>query len=225
MDLIETARALLKRIDALLENPEAKRASALPDGGYFLDENTVLCLERANGDARFPYTADGFNLWAHSSGYISINESTFYVVLSADGGKEPYLNFYAGLPADGGYVPVSLTGAARSPLEGETGALYRVHPAGGLLSHPHRGSRFRGSRVRDAGKDRAFFAGGLGQNGYRAVPCGIFQLFSHARGCGVLRDAVVPPMQSHTLGLRVLQRRGSRPQYPPRQLRRAHPHG
>lgn len=125
MDLIETARALLKRIDALLENPEAKRASALPDGGYFLDENTVLCLERANGDARFPYTADGFNLWAHSSGYISINESTFYVVLSADGGKEPYLNFYAGLPADGGYVPVSLTGAARSPLEGET-ARYTV---------------------------------------------------------------------------------------------------
>ena len=95
MDLIETARALLKRIDALLENPEAKRASALPDGGYFLDENTVLCLERANGDARFPYTADGFNLWAQSSGYISINERTFYLVLSADGGKQPYLNFYA----------------------------------------------------------------------------------------------------------------------------------
>ena len=63
MDLIETARALLKRIDALLENPEAKRASALPDGGYFLDENTVLCLERANGDARFPNNY-------HSEGYI-----------------------------------------------------------------------------------------------------------------------------------------------------------
>ena len=105
MDLIETARALLKRIDALLENPEAKRASALPDGGYFLDENTVLCLERANGDARFPYTADGFNLWAHSSGYISINESTFYVVLSADGGKEPYLNFMRGSPPTEGMFP------------------------------------------------------------------------------------------------------------------------
>lgn len=56
-----------------------------------------------------PYSADGLTLWAHSSGYMSVNESAFYAVLPADEGREPYLNFYA---AERGGVPVTLTGAA-----------------------------------------------------------------------------------------------------------------
>lgn len=121
MNLIETAEKLIAEAEALLNDEAAKEKAALPDGGYFLSGDAVLCCERENGDARYPYAADGFNMWAYSSGYISINESTFYVVLPSDEGKEPYLNFYAGLPAGGeggGFVPVSLLGIARSPLEG-----------------------------------------------------------------------------------------------------------
>lgn len=120
MDLVEKMRQLWAGIDRLRSDKSAQDAAALPDGGYFLDEDTVLCLERERGDARYPYAADGFNLWAFSSGYMSINESTFYVVLSSDGGREPYLNFYAGLPdKKGRFTPVSLTGIARSFAEGE----------------------------------------------------------------------------------------------------------
>ncbi len=118
MDFICEIRNYIERIEALLADKKASAQAALPDGGYFLDADTVLCLPRKNGDARYPYAADGFNLWAHSSGYISINESTFYVVLSSNGGQEPYLNFYAGMPdGKGGFTPVSLTGVARCGLD------------------------------------------------------------------------------------------------------------
>lgn len=120
MNLIERTRHLFSDIDKLLNDPAARSAAALPDGGYFLDKNRVLCCERVKGDARYPYAADGFNMWAYSSGYISVNESTFYVILSADEGKEPYLNFYAGLKRGDQFIPVSLLGVARSPLEEKT---------------------------------------------------------------------------------------------------------
>ena len=120
MNLQEKASELSARIKELSRDEKWRAESALPDGCYFLDKDTVVCFPRGNGDARYPYSADGFNLWAYSSGYITINESTFYAVLPADDGKEPYLNFYAGKPVGGGsFVPVSLLGIARSPSEGE----------------------------------------------------------------------------------------------------------
>lgn len=120
MNLQEKASELSARIKELSKDEKRRAESALPDGCYFLDKDTVVCFPRGNGDARYPYSADGFNLWAYSSGYITINESTFYAVLPADDGKEPYLNFYAGKPVGGGsFVPVSLLGIARSPSEGE----------------------------------------------------------------------------------------------------------
>ena len=85
---------------------------------YFLDDGRVLCEDRTFGVSRFPYGIDGFTLWAYSSGHLSINESTFYIVLPSEEGKEPYLAFFAGETLkDNTYVPISLLGRAKNPLE------------------------------------------------------------------------------------------------------------
>ncbi|MCH5171605.1 MAG: hypothetical protein J1F31_02085 [Erysipelotrichales bacterium] len=91
--------------------------SYLLENTYFLDDGRVLCEDRTFGVSRFPYGTDGFTLWAYSSGHISINESTFYVVLPSEEGKEPYLAFFAGELKDNLYVPISLLGRAKNPLE------------------------------------------------------------------------------------------------------------
>lgn len=90
----------------------------LLENTYFLEDGRVLCLDRENGVSRFPYGTDGFTLWAYSSGYISINESTFYLVLPSEEGKEPYLAFYAGeKQKDGSFIPISLLGRGKNALE------------------------------------------------------------------------------------------------------------
>lgn len=98
----------------LANTPESKCKNALPEKCYYLKDGVVLCYPRNTGDSRYPYSADGLTLWAHSSGYMSLNESTFYYILPSDEGKEPYIAFFGGLESGDGYTPVSITGAARS---------------------------------------------------------------------------------------------------------------
>lgn len=69
---------------------------SLPSNTYFLENGEVLCCSRGDGVSRFPYGTNGFTVWVYSSGYVSINESTFYLVLPSEEGKEPYLSFFAG---------------------------------------------------------------------------------------------------------------------------------
>ena len=106
---------LIGQIEALEAGRSA--AEALPEKCYFLDRDTVLCYPRSTGDSRFPYGTGGYTLWAHSSGYLSVNESTFYVIQPADEGKEPYLAFFGGIKNGDTYTPVSVTGTARQPVE------------------------------------------------------------------------------------------------------------
>ncbi len=91
-------------------------SSPLASRCSFAADDAIVCLPRGDGDARHPYSADGFTLWAYSSGYMSVNESAFHVVPLADEGKEPYLNFYA---AEEDGLPVTLTGVA--PVYGAGG--------------------------------------------------------------------------------------------------------
>lgn len=107
---------LFKEIEKLKKTNN--KEGYLLENTYFLNGGQVLCMPRVNGVSRFPYGIDGFTLWAYSSGYISINESTFYLVLPSDEGKEPYLAFYIGeKQKDGTYVPISLLGRGRNLLE------------------------------------------------------------------------------------------------------------
>ena len=106
---------LIDRIEALEEGRSS--AKPLPEKCYFLDRDTILCYPRGTGDSRYPYGTGGYTLWAHSSGNLSINESTFYVVQPSDEGKEPYLAFFGGIKTGDTYTPVSVTGVARQPVE------------------------------------------------------------------------------------------------------------
>ena len=116
---------LLKEIKSISKNKE--NANYILENTYFLKDGRVLSLPRQNGVSRFPYGTDGFTLWAYSSGYISINESTFYLVLPSEEGKEPYLAFYGGeKQKDGRFVPISIMGRASNPLEGDNVILKSV---------------------------------------------------------------------------------------------------
>lgn len=110
---IKTINSLFTKIDKTIKTKE----NYLLENTYFLDDDSILCLSRKHGVSRFPYGKDGFTLWAYSSGYISINESTFYVVLPTDEGKEPYLSFFFGDKKGDSYIPYSIMGKGKSYLE------------------------------------------------------------------------------------------------------------
>ena len=100
---------LYKQIRATLK----KNIGKLPSNCYFLDKENVLALPNPYGDSRHPYTRDGMTLWAYSSGYITINESNFYIIPMTLEGKEPYLSFFGGLlNKKGQYDYFSITGVS-----------------------------------------------------------------------------------------------------------------
>ncbi|MCI8436118.1 MAG: hypothetical protein HFK10_09230 [Clostridia bacterium] len=90
---------------------------ALPDGCYFVDDDTVFCQERPRGESRYPYSCDGRTLWACASGNVYAEESRFKIFCDTREGKEPNLAFFMGLLEKDGYVPVSLLGNARQLTE------------------------------------------------------------------------------------------------------------
>lgn len=114
-DFEKEVRHLIREVEKLDVNSN----NYLLENTYFLKDGRVVCKERNFGVSRFPYGTDGFTLWAYSSGYISINESTFYLVLPADEGKEPYLGFFAGEKDKDKFIPISIMGRAQNPLESD----------------------------------------------------------------------------------------------------------
>ena len=124
-NLENEVKKLFKDINSL--NKNINNALSLGENTYFLNDNQILCLPRKNGVSRFPYGKDGFTAWVYSSGYISINESTFYLVLPSEEGKEPYMAFFAGEKRkDGTFDRYSLLGAA-SNLEQRNVKRYVVY--------------------------------------------------------------------------------------------------
>ena len=102
---------LYKQARKVILNPSEERS--IQGKCHYLKNDVILCLPNPYGDIRYPYSKDGLTLWAYASGNISINESNFFVVPLTDEGKEPYLNFYAGLKnKKDKYDIYSLTGNA-----------------------------------------------------------------------------------------------------------------
>lgn len=111
--LIKEIKQLFNEIHEIEKHPSS--TLKLPENTCFLKDSRILCFPRKNGVSRFPYGGDGFTAWVYSSGYISINESTFYLFLPSEEGKEPYMAFFAGEKRkDGKYEKISLLGAARN---------------------------------------------------------------------------------------------------------------
>lgn len=124
-DLKDEIKNLFKEIKQFENNQN--NLLSLGENTYFLNDDRILCLPRKNGVSRFPYGKDGFTAWVYSSGYISINESTFYLFLPSEEGKEPYMAFFAGEKRkDNTYNRISLLGGA-SNLEDQTIKRYVVY--------------------------------------------------------------------------------------------------
>lgn len=100
-----------------IENNNLTDVVTLPENTFILNDDKIVCFDRKYGESRFPYGYDGFYMWAHSSGYVYAHESTFYVILSSLEGKEPYLNFYAGIKNNNKFIPISLLGVSKNAKE------------------------------------------------------------------------------------------------------------
>ena len=117
MNFFEKIAELQGKVRALQTDVSAQTACKLPSGCYFLNADEIVCYPRSFGDSRYPYSFDGLNLWAHSSGNIRVEESTFNVFLDSANGREPNLCFYVGQKQGENYFPVSVTGAGKWAFE------------------------------------------------------------------------------------------------------------
>ncbi|MGN0813424.1 MAG: GH36-type glycosyl hydrolase domain-containing protein [Candidatus Coproplasma sp.] len=114
--MIEKSVELFKEIQKILQG-HGKAENRLPENAWFIGEDCVACFPTVHSESRYPYSVDGFTLWAYRSGYISVNESTFTLFPNVDEGKQPYLAFFAGKKCGEEYIPYSLTGVASQPRE------------------------------------------------------------------------------------------------------------
>ena len=110
-------QSVIGKVHALQANASAKNAGKLPGNAYFLNQDEIVCYTRAFGDSRYPYTFDGLTLWAYASGNVKIEESAFQILLDCAISREPNLAVFFGLQSGSGFLPVSITGAARQAVE------------------------------------------------------------------------------------------------------------
>ncbi len=108
---------LISSVHELENNQALKQNAKLPSNSYFLNADEIVCYPRPFGDGRYPYSYDGRILWAHSSGNIKVEESTFNIFLETHEGREPNLCFFFGLDKGEKFFPVSITGAGKLPFE------------------------------------------------------------------------------------------------------------
>ncbi|MGM9874274.1 MAG: GH36-type glycosyl hydrolase domain-containing protein [Bacilli bacterium] len=100
----------LKHILSLTREKKLYKEGYINENCYFLNDDYILCEYRDHGDSRYPYIEDGLNIWAHSSGYISINESNFFLIPPALEGKEPFFNVISGIKKNNKYETSSILG-------------------------------------------------------------------------------------------------------------------
>lgn len=89
---------------------QSKEEDKLPSGAFFLGHDSIVVTQNKNGDMRYPYSFDGRTLWAYASGYLTLNESSFYIFPQTLEGKESYLAFFGGMKNKYHYDYFSITG-------------------------------------------------------------------------------------------------------------------
>ena len=112
---------VLKLLEDIKEiNGRNQADCKLPGNVYFLNDSDILCLEREEGESRYPYDMDGMNLWVHSSGYINASESMLRIFKKPINDTETNLEFWGGIQYKDGWFPISITGSTShmyEPLE------------------------------------------------------------------------------------------------------------
>lgn len=110
--IYELMEKITKTIEAQSESEK------LPDNTYYLDDRYILCCPRTYGVSRFPYSCDGYTLWAYSNGYIYANEGVFNAFRQAHDEADPSVGIFAGIRReDGLFFPVSILGGAEQLFE------------------------------------------------------------------------------------------------------------
>lgn len=110
----------IKQLLADIENLKNSNVDklALPGNVYYLNDDEILCLERAEGESRYPYDMDGRNLWIHSSGHINATESNLTIFRNSPRLQdESNLDFWGGIKMEDGWFPISITGIAKQLFE------------------------------------------------------------------------------------------------------------
>ena len=69
---------LMRQIHKVINNPTAD--NTLPSNSYYLKNGDVLCCPRKNGVSRFPYSADGLNMWAYTTPLRSISVIMYIMI-------------------------------------------------------------------------------------------------------------------------------------------------
>ncbi|MBC8060045.1 MAG: hypothetical protein H7Y18_05205 [Clostridiaceae bacterium] len=84
-------------------------SNELTGNTFFMEDGNILSLPSMEVDSRYPYGSDGFNFWAHASGYMYCNEGLFSTFLKVGEGQEPKIAFFAGFQENNGdYKVISL---------------------------------------------------------------------------------------------------------------------
>lgn len=92
---------LHNRTRALAADPKTLQEHSINGSAYVLSDKNILCMERSQGDSRYPYGFKGFNFWVYASGYMHANEGLLSTFLKAAHGEEPNIAFFAGKPRPG----------------------------------------------------------------------------------------------------------------------------
>ena len=114
--LINNVKNIMVQIQQTLEKQSP--SSKLPDNTYYLDNGYILCCPRKYGESRFPYSCDGYTLWAHSNGHIHAKDGVFNVFKPVHDEAEPPIGFFVGIEqSDGSYFPISILGGTEQLFE------------------------------------------------------------------------------------------------------------
>ncbi|NLL71851.1 MAG: hypothetical protein GX238_12075 [Epulopiscium sp.] len=107
--MLEQIQNIRQQYARIKQDPSLAAQRKIPGNTYFLDQNQILSIPRDDGDSRYPYGQDGFNFWAHTSGYMHSNEGLFSIFFRAQEGQEPKIAFFAGCKTgEGNYKRLSL---------------------------------------------------------------------------------------------------------------------
>ncbi len=114
--LLKKTEQLLSEIREMQKNPSVE--TKMPRNTFFMKNDNILCCERVCGDSRFPYSNDGYILWAHSTGHIQVKDGLFNVFKPLINSSDPSVEFFAGVDmGNGEFFPVSILGAAKQLFE------------------------------------------------------------------------------------------------------------
>ena len=62
----DSIKRFLSQFEDIKLNSKSIEECKLPENSWFLDDTTIICNGRKVGDSRYPYSADGFTLWAEA---------------------------------------------------------------------------------------------------------------------------------------------------------------